>query len=525
MSVLEFWRAHSAELAGLLWQHLVLVAISTGAAIAAGIPIGVLAARYPRAGAPIVWLVNVAQTIPSLAMFGFLLPLPFIGGLGGRVAITVLTLYALLPIIRTTVAGMRSIDPALVEAATSLGMTPRQRLARVELPLALPSIVAGIRVASVIGVGTATIAAAVGAGGLGEYIFRGLSMLEPTVVLAGAIPAALLALTFDGGLTLLERLLRSALAQGRITVVLRYVAAAVAMVAMAVAVSFALTRSDPSVIRVGSKNFTEQIILGELVARLIEGQTALRVERRLNLGGTFICDRALRSGDIDLYVEYSGTAHTAIFHEAPLTDPRVVFEAVRQRYASAGVTLFEPLGFENTFAILVRGDDARRLKLKTIADAAPHSPGWQAGFGYEFLQRADGYPGLAKAYGLAFAGPPRAMDLSLIYRALAQKQVDLIAGDATSGLIDGYDLFMLEDDRRYFPPYDAAIVARAATLLAHPELRAVLQSLSGRLTAADMRRMNHAVDVERQDPAAVATAFLAKLDPSSEPRASSPDRR
>jgi osmoprotectant transport system permease protein len=510
MSVLEFWRAHSSELAGLLWQHLVLVAISTGAAIVAGIPIGVLATRHPRAGAPIVWLVNVAQTIPSLAMFGFLLPLPFIGGLGGRVAVTVLTLYALLPIIRTTFAGMRTIDPALIEAATSLGMTPRQRLTRVELPLALPSIVAGIRVASVIGVGTATIAAAVGAGGLGEYIFRGLSMLEPTVVLAGAIPAALLALTFDGGLTLLERVLRGALATGRIARVLRYTAAA-GVAGAAIAVAFAITRPDPAVIRIGSKNFTEQIVLGELVARLIETRTGLKVDRRLNLGGTFICDRALRSGDIDLYVEYSGTAHTAIFHETPNTDPRQVFESIRQRYASAGVTLLEPLGFENTFAILVRGEDARRLNLKTIVDAAPHSPSWQAGFGYEFLQRADGYPGLAKAYGLTFRAPPRAMDLSLIYRALAQKQVDLIAGDATSGLIEGYDLFMLEDNLRYFPPYDAAIVTRSATLLAHPELRGVLQLLSGRVSASDMRRMNYAVDVERQDAAAVAAGFLGKL--------------
>src|SRR5262245_58745963 len=298
MNVLEFWRAHSSELAGLLWQHLGLVAISTGIAIAAGVPIGVLAARRPRASAPLVWLVNVAQTIPSLAMFGFLLPLPFIGGLGGRVAVTVLTLYALLPIIRTTLAGMRSLDPALIEAAMSLGMTPRQRLIRVELPLALPSIVAGIRVASVIGVGTATIAAAVGAGGLGEYIFRGLSMLEPTVVLAGAIPAALLALTFDGGLTVLERVLRGALATGRIAAVLRYTGAAAVVAGGAIAIVFAMTRPDPTVIRIGSKNFTEQIVLGELVARLIETRTSLKVERRLNLGGTFICDRALRSGDI-----------------------------------------------------------------------------------------------------------------------------------------------------------------------------------------------------------------------------------
>ena len=174
MRVLQFWASHRAEFSGLLLQHLFLVAISTLVAVAVGVPLGILASRRPRIGAPIVWLVNAAQTVPSLAMFGFLLPLPFIGGLGARVAITVLIVYALLPIVRTTIAGIRSVDPALVEAGTALGMTPGQLLGQVQLPLALPSIVAGIRVAAVIGVGTATIAAAVGAGGLGEYIFRGL---------------------------------------------------------------------------------------------------------------------------------------------------------------------------------------------------------------------------------------------------------------------------------------------------------------------------------------------------------------
>src|SRR6476619_3173642 len=208
MTLLRFLGEHRAEFLGLLLQHILLVGASTAAAIAIGVPVGILAARRPRAGAPIVWLANVVQTIPSLAMFGFLLPLPLVGGLGARVAIFVLILYALLPIIRTTVSGIRSVDRVVVEAATALGMTERQILWQVQLPLALPSIVAGVRVASVIGVGTATIAAAVGAGGLGEYIFRGLSMVEPTVILAGAVPAALLALTFDGTLTLIERAMR-----------------------------------------------------------------------------------------------------------------------------------------------------------------------------------------------------------------------------------------------------------------------------------------------------------------------------
>jgi len=171
-----------------------------------------------------------------------------------------------------------------------------------------------------------------------------------------------------------------------------------------------------------------------------------------------------------------------------------------------------PLGFENTFAILVRGDDARRYGLRTIEDAAARTPAWQAGFGYEFLQRADGYPGLAGKYGLRFAAAPRAMDLSLIYRALAQRQVDLVAGDATSGLIAAYDLVMLEDNRRYFPPYDAVPVARSATLLRHPAVRDAVESLAGRITVEDMRRMNQAVDAERQDPAAVARDFLTRLE-------------
>jgi glycine betaine/choline ABC-type transport system substrate-binding protein len=269
-----------------------------------------------------------------------------------------------------------------------------------------------------------------------------------------------------------------------------------------------LGRAPNDAIRVGSKNFTEQVILGEIIAQTIETRTSLRVERRLNLGGTFICDRALRAGDIDAYVEYSGTAQSAILHDPPDTDPRRVLAAVRARYADAGITVLDPLGFENTFAMLVRGDDARRLGLKTISDVATKTTGWRAGFGYEFLQRADGYPGLARIYGLRFGAPPTAMDLSLIYRALANRQVDFIAGDATSGLVEAYGLVMLEDDRHYFPPYDAVPLVRSAVLLAHPPLRDALASL--RMTLADMRRMNHAVDAEHRDPADVAREFLKR---------------
>jgi glycine betaine/choline ABC-type transport system substrate-binding protein len=333
-------------------------------------------------------------------------------------------------------------------------------------------------------------------------------MVDPTVILAGALPAAALALTVDGGLLLAERVLRGG-RRGRRTA---FIAAVALILAVTAAAAFGMRRGGGDVVRVGSKNFTEQVLLGEILAQQLE-RAGVKVERRLNLGGTFICDRALRAADIDVYVEYSGTADTAVFKQQTDTDPARVLERLRRLYAGGGLTLMRPLGFENTFAILVRGDDARRLQLKTIEDAARVSSSWQAGFGYEFLQRADGYPGLSQKYGLRFAASPRAMDLSLIYRALAERQVDLIAGDATSGLIAAYGLTMLDDNRHYFPPYDAVPVARAAMLLEHPRARQALDALAGRISVADMRRMNQAVDAGRQDPEAVVREFLTRLEP------------
>ena len=232
----------------------------------------------------------------------------------------------------------------------------------------------------------------------------------------------------------------------------------------------------------------------------------------MNLGGTLICDRALLNGDIDAYVEYTGTALTAVFHQSIQPDSSTVFAAVRALYARTGRTLLPALGFNNTFAILVRGDEARSRRLQTIEDAARESSHWRAGFGYEFVGRPDGYPGLVAAYGLRFPQPPRVMDLTLSYRALASGQVDLIAGDATAGLIKALDLVQLEDNRHYFPPYDAAVVARAETLLRHPKARAALERLAGRISAADMRAMNYAADVEHQDITAIARTFLSRFD-------------
>jgi len=270
-------------------------------------------------------------------------------------------------------------------------------------------------------------------------------------------------------------------------------------------------RSDTVV--VGSKNFTEQIILAELLAQQIEAHTALRVDRRLNLGGTLICQQALLAGQMDLYVEYTGTSLAAVLGEPIVSDPAEVYRRVRDGYRSRFGLIAGPLlGLNNTFAITVRGEDAERLRLRSISDLIPHAPRWRAGFGYEFMERPDGYRGLVNAYGLAFGSQPRIMDLGLLYRALHEKQVDVVAGNSTDGLILALGMVVLEDDRHFFPPYQAVPIVRGAVLERHPELRGALDALSGKISDQQMRQMNYAVDGEQRDPAAVARDFRRAQD-------------
>jgi osmoprotectant transport system permease protein len=508
MRLLEFWLHHQAEFLTAILRHIALVAVSTGIAVLLGVPLGVLAQRRPRLGAPLLGVANVLQTIPSLAMFGFLIPLPLIGGIGAKAALIVLTLYALLPVMRLTVNGLQSVEKPLREASMALGLTDAQTLRYVELPLARPSILAGIRVATVVGVGTATIAAAIGAGGLGEYIFRGVASVDSTVILAGAIPAALLALAADAALGWVERWLAPGHQRNPRGLLIAITATAAALVLLTGGLLWAERKGERIV--VGSKNFTEQVILGELLAQMIERNTPLEVTRKLNLGDTLVCETALRAGDLDLYVEYTGTALTAIFKQPVLLNADEVTQRVATGYAATSRTMLPPLGFNNTYVILVRGADARERGLKTISDTARVSPQWRAGFGAAFLDREDGYRGLVQAYGLKFAEAPLSMDLSLTYRALAERQVDLISGDATNGLIAKLDLFALEDDRHYFPPYHAVPVVRNETLQKHPELRPLLERLAGLISDQEMRQMNYEAEVERREPAAIVQAFFAR---------------
>ena len=260
---------------------------------------------------------------------------------------------------------------------------------------------------------------------------------------------------------------------------------------------------------VGSKNFTEQLVLGEIFAQVIEARAHVAVERRFYLAGTFICQQAILAGRIDLYPEYTGTALTAVLKEPPGRDKQEVHARVKQGYESRfGLTLSPPLGFDDTFAMVIRGEDARKLNLRTLSQAAAYTPKWRAGFGYEFMERPDGYKGLVATYGLQFAEAPRIMDLGLITRALRDHQVDLIAGNNTDGLIPALDLFVLEDDRHYFPPYEGVAIIRQETLKAHPEVGVALAALAGAISDDDLRRLNYAVDGDHKDVAAVVRDFL-----------------
>jgi osmoprotectant transport system permease protein len=521
MNLYTFIAQNWRDLLTLVGEHLLLVAEAIACAVVIGIPVGVLLTRRKFLQRPVLGLTSILQTIPSLALFGFLIPLPF-GGIGPRSAVIALVLYALLPVVRNTVTGIEGVDRNVREAAVAMGMTARQILWQVELPLAARVILAGVRVATVISVGVATIAAAIGAGGLGTYIFRGLRQNDNTLILAGAVPAALMALAADWLIGLIESRVgthtgTSAAHEQRARLRRRIIAATLAVVVVGSIVSFiawrrhqaGTTTQTSAQVVIGSKDFTESVILAELLAQELEAQH-VAVVRHYELGGNLAHD-ALVAGQIDLYPEYTGTAFTAILKHQPVTDPRAVYDQVRREYADKfSVELSPPIGFRNDFAILVRGQDARRLNLHTISDAVPHAREWRAGFGQDFMSRADGYAGFARAYDLHFAAPPREMDLALTYRALAAREVDMIAGNSTDGLIAALDLTQLEDDRRYFPPYEAVYLARRAALTRTPALQTVWQQLAGAISTDEMRRLNYEVDGRHRTVADVVREWRQK---------------
>ena len=509
MNLLEFIQQNWSEILALTREHIFLVFVSTAIAVLVGVPLGVLLTRKKSLQTPVLGFANVMQTVPSLALFGLLIPVWFIG-IGVKPAIIALSLYALLPILRNTVTGISSVDAKIKEAATAMGMTDWQILKMVELPLAMPVILTGIRIAVVISVGVATVAAFVGAGGLGTYIFRGLRQIDNNLLLTGAIFSALLALIADFALGQIEKIFAPKTVKNETANTRRKFVAigAASLILLAFAIpfvsNFQTSNSANQTIRVGSKDFTESVILAEILAQMLEKRN-IKVERQLELGGNLAHD-ALVSNQIDVYPEYTGTAYTAILKNQPITDAQKVYDETKAQYASKFDLIISPqLGFANDFAILVRGDIARKNNLKTISDAVPLSKHWQSGFGQDFMSRADGYTGFAKTYNFDFSKQPREMDLALTYQALKSGELDIIAGNSTDGLIDVLDLFQLADDKHFFPPYQAVFIARndKANIL-----NETFEKLKNAISTEEMRKLNYEVDGNKRQPRDVASDWV-----------------
>jgi osmoprotectant transport system substrate-binding protein/osmoprotectant transport system permease protein len=506
-------------------EHLMLTGVSTGAAIILGVSLGILASRVARLRGPLLGATGILQTIPSLAMLAILLAVT--GKIGVLPAIIALILYSLLPIMRNTLAGIQGVSSASLEAARGIGMTNRQQLWMIKIPLALPVIVAGIRTAAVTGVGIATLSAFIGAGGLGQFINRGLALANNNLVLLGAIPAALLALIVDFSIASMlwsVQPRKHRHLSPHLQAVFRGLAFSVPfLIGIGGAIAYVSgpgpghvsesvfstgDRGPKSRVVIASKNFTEQFILGELMAQLIEENTELAVLRRFNLGGTMICHGAIVSGEIDIYAEYTGTGLTAVLKKPVLSNPDEAFSVVARGYRDLfDVEWLKPFGFNNTYAITVGQGDARVRGWEKISDLTAVASSLRAGFTSEFAERPDGYPGLVKTYGLHF-GKVTDLDPTLMYEALVKKEVDVICAFATDGRIAAYRLKPLLDDRQFFPPYHAAPVVRGQTLRAHPEIRQVLAQLSGLLDDATIQRLNYEVDGKKRIPQEVAHEFL-----------------
>lgn len=514
MSFLNYLGSNYPQILSLVIEHLKLTAISVGLAILIGVPLGIFISYTSKAGKPVLSLANIIQAIPSMALLGFMIPL---FGIGTVPAIVAVVLYSLLPIIKNTYTGIENINPQTLEAAKGIGLTPLQVLTKVQIPLALPVIMAGVRIASVTAVGLMTMAAFIGAGGLGYLVFSGIKTVNNNQILAGAIPACLLALTVDFLIGLVEKLVTpvslqkgdAALKKKRRTVQ----KAGLSVAALLLAGVFIFTSvggqmQGSRTISIGSKDFTEQEILGNMMADLIEDRTDISVNRRLNLGGTQVCFGALKGGDIDLYIEYTGTAYTDMLKHTPVSDMEKVYQTVKDELNEQyGINVLKQMNFNNTYTLAVTQETAEQYGLESISDLAKKAGSMTSGTTFEFSNREDGLSGLQKAYGFQ-VGNSLTLDSAPRYLALEKGEVDIIDAFATDGLLKKFNLKTLVDDKNFFPPYYAIPVIREEALENYPEIPAILEELGLLLTDEVMMELNYKVDELQQNPADVAHEYL-----------------
>lgn len=505
-----------AQIFSLTLEHIQLTAIAVGLAILLGVPLGILISYVNKLNKPVLAVANIIQAVPSMALLGF--AIPFLG-IGTLPAVVMVILYSLLPIIKNTFTGIKNINPQTIEAARGIGLTKTQILFKVQIPLALPVIMTGVRISAVTAVGLMTMAAFIGAGGLGFLVFSGIRTVNNFQILAGAIPACILALLVDFLIGIVEKLvtpvslqitgaskekqLRARKLQKRI------IAATSLLLVMVLGYTGIVNHiSSDKVIRIGSKDFTEQHILAHMFSDLIEARTDITVDRKINLGGTQVCFSALRSGDIDLYFDYSGTAYGDTLNYPPISDMEEVYTTVKNDFKNLyGIDVLKQFAFNNTYVLAVKQETAAAYGLNSISDLAKVGSSLKAGTTLEFLNRIDGIPGLTEFYNFKFKNTV-GLDGSPRYVALMNQETDVVDAFSTDGLLKKFELVTLEDDKNFFPPYYAIPLMREEIADEYPEIIPVIEELGDVLTDDVMAELNYKVDELQMEPAAVAHDFL-----------------
>ena len=482
-----------------LGQHLQLSLLTLLLAIFLAVPLAIYLSTRKRASNWILQVAGIFQTIPSMALLGLFIP---IMGIGTLPALTALVIYAIFPILQNTITGLQGIDPSLEEAGIAFGMTKWERLKKFEIPLAMPVIMSGIRTAAVMIIGTATLAALIGAGGLGSFILLGIDRNNASLILIGALSSAFLAIAFNLLLKWMEK------------AKLRTIFAAFAVMILGLGASYTpslLPKPEKENLVIAGKLGPEPEILANMYKILIEENTDMTVTVKPNFGKTTFLYEALKKGDIAIYPEFTGTVTESLLKPAPQVDhdPEVVYQAARDGIKKQdNLALLKPMAYQNTYAVAVPKKIAQEYGLKTISDLKKVEGQLKAGFTLEFNDREDGNKGLQKVYGLHLQ--VSTMEPALRYQAIQSGDIQITDAYSTDAELARYDLVVLQDDKQLFPPYQGAPLMKEALLKKHPELEGILNQLAGKITAEQMSQMNYQVGVEGKSANQVARDFLVK---------------
>lgn len=518
MNFFEYIIKSKDQILSLTLEHIKLTAIAVGFAILIGVPLGIIISYVKKLNKPVLGTANVIQAIPSMALLGF--AIPFLG-IGTLPAVVMVILYSLLPIIKNTYIGIESIDPQTLESAKGIGLTKFQILFKIQIPLALPVIMAGVRISAVSAVGLMTMAAFIGAGGLGFLVFSGIRTVNNNQILGGAIPACILALFVDFFFGIIEKLVtpislqktkgnKEMLLKKRNRQKLVVSSTAIILVAIFVVTGVLSKNTNEKVITIASKDFTEQHILVHMVSDLIEDKTDISVDRKINLGGTQVIFSSLKSGDIDMYFEYTGTAYGDTLKYPPKTDMEEVYNTVKKEFKEKfDIEVLKQMGFNNTYVLAVTKETAAKYNLKTISDLKSVASNLSAGTTFEFLNREDGLPGIMKFYNFKFKNTI-GLDSSPRYLSLVNKETDVVDAFSTDGLLKKFELVTLEDDKKFFPPYYAIPVIKSDVLDKYPEVQQIVEDLGDILTNEIMMELNYKVDELQMEPEDVAKEFLVE---------------